>query len=69
LFFFLKTKIAPCGWSPRPDDTHKKFTSNTFQFFFQSELEDFRIFRRFEQLSSSIGWRVILVQSGAKTGS
>ena len=38
-------------------------------FFFQSELEDFRIFRRFEQLSSSIGWRVILVQSGAKTGS
>ena len=34
--------------------------------FLKSELEDFRIRRGFEQLSSSIGWRVTVLQSSAK---
>jgi len=48
--------------------TPKKFTPKTFQFIKDWNYKTFRIFRGFEQLSSSTGWRgmaePVLVQIG-----
>jgi len=41
------------------DVTHKKLKSKTFQFFFNLSYKTFLIFKAFEQLSSSICWRVM----------
>ena len=75
----LSQKIRSLVWRPPPDDlvqnawtypdydiTRKKTKTLTYPIFKNINYKTSHIFRGFQQLSYSIGWRVMVVQSSAK---
>jgi len=56
----LMTSVKSVKTNPNPDVTHKNCKSETFQFKQNLNNRAFRIFRGFEQLCGSVGWRVML---------
>jgi len=75
----LSQKIGSLVWRPGPDDlgqnvwtypyydvTHNKTKTLTSPLKKNINYKTFHIFRGFEQLSYSIGWQIMVVQSSAK---